>query len=188
MRLKLKYMLPLVQTLVAVGLLVWTNRWERALMRINDMPGTPPSFALLIAINAPLAMPRALAFRFLPGWWDDITLVVAIALLWYWVALNLESWRRTRRILMFPWRPLRLLGDMIGVGAGVMCALVLSHDFFLWLAYGFPRIPSLTGWLWFVSCTCLPIMWSAALIILFARDLAYCVLRSKAELDNRRVT
>lgn len=71
MRLKLKYELPLVQTLVAVALLVWTDRWERALMQIQDMPGTPPSFTLLIAINAPLALPRALLFRYLPGWWDD---------------------------------------------------------------------------------------------------------------------
>ena len=137
MRLKLKYALPLVQTLAALALLVWTDRWERALMRISDMPGTPPSFSILIAINAPLAVPRALAFRYLPGWWDDITLIVAIAAFWYWVALNIESWQLRRRILIFSWTPLRLLGDVVGVGIGVMSALVPSHDFVLCVRMAF---------------------------------------------------
>ena len=187
MRLKLKYALPLVQTLAALALLVWTDRWERALMRISDMPGTPPSFSLLIAINAPLAVPRALAFRYLPGWWDDITLIVAIAAFWYWVALNIESWQLRRRILIFSWTPLRLLGDVVGVGIGVMSALVPSHDFVLWRAYGFPRVPSLTGWLWFIPCTCLPILWSVMLILLFGRDFVYCLLHPKGR-DSLRVT
>jgi hypothetical protein len=180
MPLKLKYALPLVQTLVAVALLVWTDRWERALMRIDDMPGTPPSFTLLVAINAPLAVPTALAFRYLLGSWNDATVVVAIAVFWYWVGLNIESWRQRRRILMFSWTPLRLSGDAIGVGIGVVCALVLSHDFVL---YGFPRVPSLTGWLWFIPCTSLPIAWSVVLILLFGRDCVCCLLHSKAMLD-----
>ncbi|MGD0162429.1 MAG: hypothetical protein ABSB39_08150 [Candidatus Sulfotelmatobacter sp.] len=179
MRLKLKYALPLVQTLVAVALLVWTDRWETALTRLNDMPGAPPSFTLLIAINAPLAMPRALVFPHLPGLWRDITFVLAIAVLWYWVALNIESWQQRRRFLMFSWTPLRLLGDMIGVGTGLMCALVLSRDFVGWRDYGFPPVLSLTGWLWFILCTCLPILWSVVLIVLFTRDFIYCLLPPK---------
>jgi hypothetical protein len=188
MRLKLKYSLPLVQVLVAVALLVWTARWERSLMRLNDMPGTPPSFTLLIAINAPLAVPSALVFRCLPGWWADIALLVAIAVFWCWAALNIESWQQSRRILMFSWTPLRLLGDVIGVGIGVICALVLSRDFVLWRAYGFPRVPSLTGWLWFIPCTFLPILWSVVLILSFGRDFVYCLLHPKAQLDSLRVT
>jgi hypothetical protein len=180
MRVKLKYTLPLVQALVAVALLVWTASWERALMRLSDMPETPPSFRLLIAINAPLAVPRALVFRYLPGWWDEITLVVAIAVLWYWVALNIESWQQRHRILMFSWTPLRLSGDVIGVCVGVMCALLLCHDFILWRAYGFPRVLSLTGWLWFIPCTFLPILWSMGLILLFGHDFVYCLRHSRA--------
>jgi hypothetical protein len=175
MRLKLKYALPLVQTLVAVALLVWTDRWERALMRTQDMPGTPPSFSLLIAINAPLAMPRALIFRYLPGWRDDITLVLAIAVFWYWVSLNIESWQQSRRLFWFSWTPLRLVGDTIAVGIGVTWALVL------WLGRGYslPPLLSWTDWMWFVPCTCLPILWSAVLILLFGRDFVYCLLPSK---------
>ena len=114
--------------LLAVGLLVWTDRWERALMRIKDMPGTPPSFTLLIAINAPLAIPRALVFRYLPGRWDDITLVVAIGMFWYWVSLNIESWQRNRRVFMFSRIPLRLAADTIAVGIGAMWVFVLSQS------------------------------------------------------------
>jgi hypothetical protein len=179
MRLKLKYVLPLAQTLVAVSLLVWTDRWARALMRVDDMPGNPPSFTLLLAINAPLAIPQALVFRYLPGVWRDIAFVVAIAVLWYWVALNMESWQQRRRILMFSWTPLRLFGDIIVFGVGVMLALVLAGDFVLGRAYSLPPRLSLTEWLWFVPCACLPILWSALLIFLFGRDFVYCLLRSK---------
>jgi hypothetical protein len=184
MRLKLKYALPLVQTLVAVSLLVWTDRWETALMRIQDMPGTPPSFTLLIAINAPLAMPRALVFRYLPGRWDDITLVLAIAVFWYWVSLNIESWQQSRRLFLFSWTPLRLVGDTIAVGIGVMWTFVLWRG----RAYSLPPLLSLTDWLWFVPCICLPILRSAALILLFGRDFVYCLLLSKAKPDSLRLT
>jgi hypothetical protein len=178
MRLKMKYALPLVQTLVAVALLVWTDRWERPLMRIQDMPGTPPSFTLLIAINAPLAMPRMLVFHHLPGWWHDITLVVAIGVFWYWVSLNIDSLRHGRRVFMFSWTPLRLAGDTIAVGIGVMWIFVLWSS--RWY-YGLPPLLSLTEWLWFVPCLCLPILWSAVLIVLFGRDFVLCLLHSKAK-------
>ena len=184
MRLKMKYALPLVQTLVAVALLVWTDRWERALMRIQDMPGTPPSFALLIAINAPLAMPRVLAFRYLPGWWDDITLVVAIAVFWYWVSLNIESLQHGRRVFMFSWMPLRLAGDTIAVGIGAMWVFVLWRS----PSYDLPPLVSLTAWLWFIPCVCLPMLWSATLILLFGRDIVHCLLHSKTKPDSLRLT
>jgi len=177
MRLKSKYALPFVQTLVAVALLVWTNRWERALMRVQDMASPPPSFALLIAINAPLAIPRALVFRYLLGWWDDITLVVAIAVFWYWVSLNIESLRHGRRVFMFSWMPLRLAGDTIAVGIGAMWAFVLWRS----PAYGLPPLVSLTAWLWFVPCIGLPILWSATLILLFGGDFVHCLLHSQSQ-------
>jgi hypothetical protein len=184
MRLKLKYVLPPLQMLLAVALLVWTERWERTLMRTQDMPGTPPSFTLLIAINAPLAMPRALVFRFLPGWWGDITLVVAIGMLWYWVSLNIESWQQCRRVFMFSWIPLRVAGDTIAVGIGALWAFVLSHN----RTYSPLALLSSTDWLWFVPCMCLAMLWSAALILLFGRDFVHCLLHSRAKPDSLRLT
>jgi hypothetical protein len=172
MRLKLKYVLPLVQTLVAVALLVWTYRWERALMRVQDMPGTPPSFSLLIAINAPLAMPRALVSLYLPGWWDYITLIAVIGLLWYWVALNIDSWRHRRTIFTFSWLPLRLAVDAVAVGIGGVLTLVSWQSIF----HGYLRF-SWGRWVWFVTCMGLFLAWAAVLIFCFGRDLLHCILR-----------
>jgi hypothetical protein len=178
MRLTMRYALPLVQTVVAVALLVWTDRWERALMRIQDMPGTPPSFTLLIAINAPLAMPRMFVYRYLPGCWDAITLVVAIMVFWYWVSLNVESLQHSRRVFIFSWTPLRLAGDTIAVGIGVMWIFVLWSG--RW-RYSLPPLLSLKNWLWFVPCMGLPILWSAVLIALFGHDFVLCLRHSKAK-------
>jgi hypothetical protein len=90
MRVKLEYTLPLAQMPLAVALLLWTARWQRDMMRTQDMPGTPASFSLLVAINAPVALPRAFWSRYLHGWWDDISFVAIIGLFWYWVALNVS--------------------------------------------------------------------------------------------------
>jgi|HubBroStandDraft_6_1064221.scaffolds.fasta_scaffold72462_3 hypothetical protein len=184
MRLKLKYTLPIVQTLAAVALLVWSDRWQRALMHTSCMPDPPPSFTLLIAINAPLAIPRSLVFEHLPGWWDYITLVVAIAVFWYWVSLNIESWQQNRRLFLFSWMPLRLVGDTIAIGIGVMWALVLWRG----SRYSLPPHLSFRDWLWFVPCACLPILWSAVLILLFGRDFVSCLLRSKAKPNSFTLT
>src|SRR5580692_11518596 len=184
MRLKLKYTLPIVQTLAAVALLVWSDRWQRALMHTSCMPDPPPSFTLLIAINAPLAIPRSLVFEHLPGWWDYITLVVEIAVFWYWVSLNIESWQQNRRLFLFSWMPLRLVGDTIAIGIGVMWALVLWRG----SRYSLPPHLSFRDWLWFVPCACLPILWSAVLILLFGRDFVSCLLRSKAKPNSFTLT
>ena len=185
MRPKLRYALPLLQVLLAVALLVWTERWERALMG-QDMSGVPPPFILLIAINFPLAIPRTLMFRYfslhrpllLPylwGRWGDIALVTAIGMFWYWVSLNIESWHQSRRVFMFSWKPLRLAGDTIAVGVGVIWPFVFG--------YLVPPFPS-TDWLLFVPC----LLWSAALILLFGRDFAQCLLTPKASQTTARLT
>ena len=32
---------------------------------------------------APVALPRELLYRYLPGWWDSITFIAAIGVFWY---------------------------------------------------------------------------------------------------------
>jgi hypothetical protein len=179
MRLKLKYALPTVQTFLAIALLVWTYRWEMALLRTQDMPGTPPCFTLLIAVNAPLAIPRMLVFRYLRGWWDDVTLVVAIGVFWYWVSLNIESWRQSRRVCMFSWIPLRLTGDTIAVGVGAVWLFMLWRNY---PHYGF----SWADWMWLVPSVCLILFWSLTLIAFFGRDLfaAFCTKSAKRTHTN----
>lgn len=171
MHMRLKYVLPMVQVLLAIGLLISGNEWEKAMMKHYDMPGTPPSFPLLIALNAPLAIPRSLVFRHLPGWWDEITLVVAIGVFWYWVALNIESWRQNRRLLMFSWKPLRMAVDIVAVGNGVISAFALWHD--RW--HDLPQLPSLNDWLWYASWAGLWLLWCVVLIVLFGRDFVQAV-------------
>jgi len=187
MRPKLRYALPILQVLLAVALLVWGERWERAHMR-QDMPGVPPAFNLLIAISFPLAVPRTLVIRYfflhrpllLPYlWvrWGDIALVTAIGMLWYWVSLNIESWHQRRRVFMFSWKPLRLAGDTIAVGVGAIWPFIGRYQVsapFSW-----------TDWLWFVPCLGLPFLWSAALILLFGRDFAQCLLTPEASYTAR---
>lgn len=174
---KLRYVLPLLQMLLAVALLVWTDRWERALMRIQDMPDTPPSFTLLIAINAPLSVPRALVLRYLHCWWEDITLVVAIGMFWYWVSLNIESLHQSRRVFTFSWIPMRLALDMIAVGIGAIEAM---SAFELWRDLWDGPV-SLTGWLWLGPCLLLFVLWCSVLILLFGRDFAHCLRPQKVK-------
>jgi hypothetical protein len=179
MRAKLSYVLPLLQVLLAVALLVWSERWEIAHIR-QDMPGFPPSFILLTAINFPLVMLRTLASRYFPflwGRWGDIALVIAIGMFWYWVSLNVESWHQSRRVFIFSWKPLRLAGDTIAVGVGAIWPLVFVSRYQVHLPV------SSTEWLLTVPA----LLWSAALILLFGRDFAQCLLTPKASQTTDRL-
>lgn len=164
MRLKLKYVLPVVQTLLAVALLIW-NRAEP-----ESFYGTPLPFKLLCSINAPVALLRELLWSHrMYGRWDYILFVAAIGVFWYWVALNIYTWRQTRRVLMFSWVPLRLAGDAVAVGTAALWLFIYWRE---------PRshyMPAWPNWIDFLMA--LLVMWSVGLILFFGRDLIYCVLR-----------
>lgn len=170
MSVKFKYALPILQMLLAVVLLIWTERWERAELRAHSVSGTPPPFSLLCAINTPVALPRELWYRYLPGWWDDIVFVATIGVFWYWVALNIHSWGQSRRVFMFSWAPLRLAGDAVAIGIGAFWVFIfwrepLRH----YMPVSWPN--------WIVPLMALTILWSVMLIFFFGRDLMYCILR-----------
>lgn len=129
MREKLKYILPLAQMALAVGLLKSSELWYAAIMRVSDSPGISPEFRLLFAINAPIGLPRLLWSRFLPGSWDYPILIAAVGLLWFWVALNVNSWRQRRAIYMFSRAPFRIAGDLFLIATGVFWGGVcVGHD------------------------------------------------------------
>ena len=155
----------------------------------QDMPGVPPPFILLSAINFPLVMLRTLVIRYfslhrpllLPylwGRWGDIALVTAIGMFWYWVSLNIESWHQSRRVFMFSWKPLRLAGDTIAVVVGVTWPFVFVARYLV------PPPFSPTEWLFNVPC----LLWSAVPILLFGRDFAQCLLTPKAGQTTARLT
>ena len=174
-RVKLKYALPLVQMVLAVGLLVSDHFWLRTAMRRADMPGQSPAFTLLVSINAPVALARAFVFRRLPDQWDKVTFTAAIGLLWYWVALNLDSWRKRRTVSMFSWVPLRLVCDFVLLGVGVFWGGVWVRT----LPHYLPV--SWFGWLSLVLRMGLEPAWSLVLIFFVGRDFIHCILRKKPE-------
>ena len=99
-RVRLRYLLPVGQVLVAIGLYAWSDAWFREASKHSSMPGLPLGFTILISLNAPLALPREFYYRHtgIPDLGDRVVLLVGIALLWYWVARNIESWRERRTV------------------------------------------------------------------------------------------
>ena len=171
MRVKLRYALPASQMALAVGLLWWSNQWSRAQMRLQDMPGTPPAFTLCISINAPVALPRALLFRHVSVFRDYVLVVLAAGALWYWVALNIGSWRRNRTVLTFPWAPLRLSADLLLVGMGVLVGCWFVEE-----GRSFRPLPwPLASWFWMAGFLIPLLAWSLALIFFFGRDFIHCI-------------
>jgi hypothetical protein len=171
MRVKLRYVLPVAQMALTVGLLWWTNLWWKTVRGLYDMPGTAPAFKLCVSVNAPIALIRALWFRHVSIFGDSLALVLAVGALWYWVGLNVESWRRDRAVLMFRWTPLRLGGDLLLIAMGVFWGLTF-------VANGRDLRPmpwSWSGLLWATGILGPLLVWSFALIFFFGRDFVSCV-------------
>lgn len=95
--------------------------------------------------RSPTAAART-CVRYLYGLWDRVTLTVAIGLFWYWVAMNIVSWRERRVAYLFSRRPLRILADSVIIGIGVLwivvCFKEISH-------YPDERIFSAPNALWY---------------------------------------
>lgn len=109
----LDYALPAAQVALAVALLWWDRALFFASMRRCDAPGPSPGFTVLLAISAPVRLLQEVWRNYIYtiyAWnnavpWDSAALIVAVGLLWHWVALNIRSWRRRRAVLVFSWRP-----------------------------------------------------------------------------------
>jgi hypothetical protein len=82
-------------------------QWDSALQNAElanvhrcDSPGPgSPVFDVLISINTPIALPRALWDRHLSYYWSVAIFVVAVGILWHWVALNVQSWHQRGMVL-----------------------------------------------------------------------------------------
>lgn len=173
---RFKYALPLAQMVLAVGLLWWSYRWDRWAMRIMDMPGPAPAFTLLVFINAPVALARMFWFHHgLEGLWSDALFVGLIGLLWYWIALNIVSWRARRTLVLFTWTPLRIAVDLVLIG---VCAC------FLW----YSRTVNVAGlpWRWFAPLVIFLIFWSFASVFILCRDLVLCFRHKVSRTASRR--
>jgi hypothetical protein len=175
MRVKLRYALPGTQMALAVGLLWWSDRWFKTVGRFDDMPGPAPASRLCFSLNAPVVLVQNLRIHYASALEEYVAVVVAVGVLWYWVALNAESWRRNRTVLGFHWIPLRLAVDLLLIAAGAFWGLAFAvevHEV---------RSPYLhwSGWLWLSGILGPLLAWSIVLIFFFGRDFVLC-LRKKA--------
>ena len=168
---------------IALGLLWWSQVQFEADMRIMDMPGPAPAFTLLIAINGPAVLPRAFWANYLSTLWDDLALIAAVGLLWYWVALNIDAWRKRRTVghvlvdaLAIGRRSAaRCRGDVFRVCLRVGAASLESR--FAWRARrSTPQLPPSEAAV-VHSRDALLLAWSLALIYFFGRDFIHCILR-----------
>ena len=181
---KLKYALPLAQMVLAFALLWWSNTLDLAAKPNCDMPGPSPTFEILTSINAPVALARAFWYSHLPYLWDAGTLIVAVGLFWYWVALNIHSWRQRRTPFLFAWRPLRFAGNLLLIAVGVLWGIScvdevrsIVHVAPVWSGTGCfgPLVWSM--WLPSIVVAGLHLAWSLVLTLFFGRDVFHCLLR-----------
>jgi len=170
MSVKLKYALPLAQMAVAVWLLQWSHLWLRAAHRAGaGVIGPAPPFTLLESINAPVAL-----FRYMnvPVPWDDEIFIATIGVFWYWLALNIQSWRERRTLLLFAWKPLRIAADLllIAMGAclGLFCIFVMTGGLH---PFGYAT------WPWLIPIWVSLFMWSLGSLFFLGRDLLHCAFR-----------
>jgi hypothetical protein len=173
-RIRLRYVLPVVQMLLAVGLYRWSDAWLAAIMRRargEPYMGSSPGFDLLYSLNAPLWVVHTF-YPHLPELLDRVVFVSAIGLLWYWVALNFESLFRIRAVFTFSRPTLRVSSDLLLVVVGFLSGLLLLREL---LNFHSPLWWS--GWDWLCCLFCGA--WFVSLTYFFTRDFIACIRRAK---------
>jgi hypothetical protein len=102
----------------------------------------------------------------LSGWWDPAVFVIAIALFWYWVAMNVLSWRHQRAAYTFSWTPLRLIADAAVIAVGVFWLVVCWRE----IHHRSELLFSWSDYTWYVVLFGLPLAWALGLISFFGYD------------------
>jgi hypothetical protein len=168
---RLRHALPLIQIAIAL-LLRWQGSvWLSRMEAIQDMPGLPPAWQLLAAIN--------LAVPVFPG----PVYIVFVGFLWYWIARNIESWQRRKAVCSFSKAPLRVAADLLFIGIGIVIGyVVLVRDLpggalregfgsFSVVVHGLYRFHPLI----LITVTVLHLAWSFDLLFFFGRDLLFAL-------------
>jgi hypothetical protein len=163
MRLKLKYLLPLTQIVVAIFLLHQYQRWM-ILTRHDDMPGPGPAANLLGLINLPVALLRGVSFRSFDLDWPDWIFVVVLAILWYWLGREIESRLDRRRQATIGRQLVRIATDVL--------LTVCSAGLVFWGHYELLSLP----WSYFAPSVVFLLFWVFVPPLLLGYDL-YSVAR-----------
>jgi hypothetical protein len=171
---RLRYVLPAVQIIVAFAAYYESYRWFewRRHFFHDDMPGTWPGFTLLVSLNAPVAFVRLFYYRHLSDFWEEAVFILSIGLLWYWVARNIECWHSTRRVFSFPQKIPRMLFDALLSLLGLLF-VVYAREVYWHLG------PSVQLSLYYWPSFFFFLGWSAALIFFFGRDFILCIRSSR---------
>lgn len=188
MQAKLKYTLPLTQMALA-AVLIWVGQlFVISVMRrphYSLCAGMQdPFFTLFLAINAPILPLRAF-MRYFSWWADGASMVIGSGVLWYWVMLQADSWRRNRTVFTFSWLPLRFTADTVLIATGVLVAWFARRSVFVGSRIG--SIDFYTFYFrepWQSTLLCVALLtflltWSFVLIFFFGRDLLSCIPRAK---------
>jgi hypothetical protein len=120
---KIKFVLPVAQMVLLLLLLRWNNSLEAFANRVCAMPGPTPADELLMSMNAPLLVQRYLNYS-LSYPWNVVDQLGAVGLFWYWVAVNISSWRCGGSMITIGWRPARFVLDGVLILLGLSFGLV----------------------------------------------------------------
>lgn len=170
LRVRLKYALPLAQMALAVVLL-WLSRRLEATWT-GAYTGSDPPYTLLLFLNPPAVLARALWADSVLGLPSDTMFVASIGISWYWIALNIRPWRERRALPLFTRPPLRITADLLLVSLSV-CFLALARR----ISVGHME------WQWRYTILACILAWFLGPIFLFARDLLH-YFRRKAGTED----
>lgn len=165
MRVKLRYILPMGQMILAFVTIWWYNIWIHLAERIQDFPGKPVGYNAVLLMNAPVSVARHLFYDLSPRW-SDAMYVVSVGLLWYWVGLNMDFWYQRRTIVVFRWAPLRIATDLLLIGWGPYSVWQYRNIDIVHVAR--------FDWPWFVPDFASCLVWGLGPSLIFGRDLVQC--------------
>jgi hypothetical protein len=164
--------LPLAQMALGVVLFWRNDLWMTAAMHVDDMPGPSPAFTLLLSMNPPVTLLHGYLYWHMSPLWERALTVASIGALWYWIALNVDSWRERKMILQFKRPPLRITADLLAIPLGAFLEAICVRDF------SYHPLP------WRVPIWISVLVWSFGPMFFFGRDLVYCIRRKSPKIGN----
>jgi len=107
---------------------------------------------------------------------DDIAIVAAVGLLWFWVSLNVESWRQNRTVYSFSRRSLRVAVDLLLIALGAFWGMTFVAEMFWEVRARVIALP-FASWLFLLVVYGPLLVWFLALTFFFGRDATRCVVQ-----------
>ena len=126
-KMKLKVMLPAANIALRLLLLRWDNSLSH-LAGACDSPGPSPADRLLMSMNAPLIFQLRIWYYSFSYPWNVAMEMIAVGLLWYWVAVNISSWRSGGNMITLSWRPARFGLDATLIILGLIFGLLAVNE------------------------------------------------------------